>query len=309
MGGHSKTDTAMLSWGSVSNFSTSTGGFLMRLRSFLPFFTGLIIILLLFYVVREEWGQKNCLLEKSEVRIECSAIHVMFADEGVVDIVEYKSDGTAVHFAEMYLKGEAMNGRPPGGGSPIFTEENNWTEELGIKPPCVLQGKSGIVELEKEGYILRWPVMNHVDCNGPREVTPQEITGFQVPQGRVYFAYYVIPTRRVEFRIYRSISWGGPVEFEDVRVGCTCQMEKVVGELEKAIKVKGFEEVILEKRPTENEYFKPLSVKLYRRGDQYLYVEFSEVKGMDLVRVLMIMGDEKIVKAYAKAFTAGVIGE
>lgn len=64
----------------------------------------------------------------------------------------------------------------------------------------------------------------------------------------------------------------------------------------------------MEKKPTKNEYFKPLSVKLYRKGNQYHYVEFSEVKGMDLVRVLMIMGDEEVVKAYAEAFTAGSVG-
>jgi hypothetical protein len=82
----------------------------------------------------------------------------------------------------------------------------------------------------------------------------------------------------------------------------------VIAQLDDAIKAKGFEEVILEKKPTENEYFKPLSAKLYRKDDQYLYVEFAQVKGMDLVRVLMIMGNETVVKAYAEAFTAGSIG-
>ena len=264
---------------------------------------GALLTFSLLYLARDG-GQQGCLLERSEVGAECPAIHMMFADEGVADIVEYKSDGTAVHFAEMYLKGEAVNGSPPQGGSSVFIEENNWTEELGIKPPCVLQGKSGIVGLEKEGYILRWTVLNHVDCNGPREMTPQEIKSSPAPAGRVHFAYYIVPAREAEFRIYVSVSWGGPVEFEDVKARCTCPVETVIAQLDDTIKTKGFEEVVLEKKPTENEYLRPLSIKLYRKGDQYLYVEFSEVKDMDLIRVLLIMGDEKTVKAYAEAFTA-----
>ncbi|QDA31989.1 hypothetical protein FH039_10750 [Thermococcus indicus] len=269
-------------------------------------FTGFLVILLLFYFAREERGQKSCLLEKSETKIECPAVHVMFADEGM-DVVEYHQNGTAVHFAEMYLRGMVINESPPQGGPQIFTEESNWTEELGIKPPCVLQGQSGLVDLREPGYLLLWPVLNHVDCNGPREVTPQKLKSSLAPAGKVYLAYYVVPTKEGEFRVYESIAWGGPVKFEDVKVKCTCSIETLMAKVDDAVKSAGFVQVPSWDISGSNEHLMPLGATMYRRGDDYLYVEFSEAKGMDLVRVLMIMGDEKTVKAYAEAFTAGSI--
>ncbi|WP_371731687.1 hypothetical protein [Thermococcus sp. ES12] len=199
------------------------------------------------------------------------------------------------------------------GTSSGYLHTEDWPAKMGILPECTVAGSAVFFENNDTARGMYYPVV----AGNRGEIKRQDI---ELPAGDVYFAHYVIPTKNTTWEVTENLANSNGTDFlmsggisERRRTGltgtCTCPVEAVIAQLDDAMKAKGFEEVILEKKPTENEYFKPLSAKLYRKDDQYLYVEFAEVKGMDLVRVLMIMGDEETVKAYAEAFTAGSIGE
>ncbi|QDA31985.1 hypothetical protein FH039_10715 [Thermococcus indicus] len=195
------------------------------------------------------------------------------------------------------------------GKSSGFLHAEDWPAEMGIAPKCTLAGSAVFFENNDTARGMYYPVV----AGNRGAIKRQDL---ELPAGDVYFAHYVIPVKNATWEVTENLANSNGTDFlmsggisERRRTGltgtCTCPVEAVIAQLDDAIKAKGFGEVALERKPAENEYFRPLSAKLYRRGDDCLYVEFSEVKGMELVRVLMIMGDEEVVKAYAEAFTAG----
>ncbi|ASJ14837.1 hypothetical protein [Thermococcus radiotolerans] len=197
------------------------------------------------------------------------------------------------------------------GTSSGFLHAEDWPTEMGIAPKCTLAGSAVFFENKDTGRGMYYPVV----AGNRGAIKRQDI---ELPAGDVYFAHYVIPVKNATWEVTENLANSNGTDFlrsggiserrrTQLTGACTCPVEAVIAQLDEAIKAKGFEEVTLEKKPAENEYFRPLSAKLYRRGDDYLYVEFAKVKDMDLVRVLMIMGDEEVVKAYAEAFTAGSV--
>ncbi|WP_346765145.1 hypothetical protein [Thermococcus sp. 18S1] len=192
-----------------------------------------------------------------------------------------------------------------------------WPEKFNLTLPCSMGGFTMALVGRESGQsfyqaVLRneTPPKHARDCWG-------EGNGrwLELPPGKAYFAVQYIPTANVtwkltvltptrtwtDFRDYH-IFFETPVE---LNATCTCPVETLVGRFEASIKAQGFKETELWTTPRENDCFKPLSAKLYRRGDEYLYVEFAQVKGLDLVRVLMVLAEEKeVVKAYAEGFTA-----
>ncbi|NJE04384.1 hypothetical protein [Thermococcus sp. MV11] len=194
----------------------------------------------------------------------------------------------------------------------------HWPEKFNLTVPCSMGGFTMALVGRESGQsfyqaVLRneTPTKHARDCWG-------EGNGrwLELPPGKAYFAVQYIPTANAtwkltvltptrtwtDFRDYH-IFFETPVKLEAT---CTCPIETLVERFEASIKAQGFEETELWTVPRENDCFKPLSIKLYRRGDEYLYVEFARVKGLDLVRVLMVLGeDEGVVKAYAEAFSAG----
>ncbi|ASJ05186.1 hypothetical protein [Thermococcus barossii] len=198
----------------------------------------------------------------------------------------------------------------------------DWAEELGINPPCYITKATGKAVLEAEGkagygLFLRWRVKN--DGNSwsdlkridKRKETP-------VSAGSVRIAVYTIPISSGSWEIEAGELLENPYWFNSTGGGrfvsawfngtCACKPEEIVETTLKKIKSAGFKEKehgeIL-----ETEALKPIYSAFFVRDNQYLYIEFVEVKSMNLMRVLMIMGDEETVKAYAEAFTAGSIGE
>ncbi|CAD5244932.1 hypothetical protein [Thermococcus camini] len=197
------------------------------------------------------------------------------------------------------------------GKSSGYLHAEDWPAEMELRPKCVLAGSAVFFENNDTARGMYYPVV----AGNRGAIKRQDI---ELPAGNVYFAHYAIPVKNATWEVTENLANSNGTDFlmsggiserrrTTLTGACTCPVEAVIAQLDEAIKAKGFEEVALEENPAENEYFNPLSIKLYRRGDEYLYVEFAKVNGMDLVRVLMIMGDEEVVKAYAKAFTAGSV--
>ncbi|NJE03716.1 hypothetical protein [Thermococcus sp. MV11] len=217
--------------------------------------------------------------------------------------VEY-NDGLAImpQFSPRNVSSE----NPPGALYGV-----DWPSRIGITPKCAIaDGQVAFVTWNTKNATGAFcPTVRNKLCAINRQ-SPL------LPGGKVYLATYVIPRANTTWVIQENLACRGWNNFLEpatcgkrettIRGACTCPTGTVINQLGNAINAAGFEEVSLEKKPVENDYFRPLSVKLYRKEGQYLYVEFAEVKGMDMVRVLMILGKkEEVVKAYAEAFTAG----
>ncbi|NJE85107.1 hypothetical protein E3E23_04595 [Thermococcus sp. CX2] len=221
-------------------------------------------------------------------------------------------NGTVLKFADLpdYVPNVSLGSEKSTG----ILYGDDWPAEMGIRPKCIIAGSSTFFQNNGTaiGMYYPYPMPSGTPCKDVKR------TNVLLPAGNIYFADYVIPTANSTWEIRENIPNGNWTDFlksggirgiRKTRItgGCTCPIDVVMRQLDKDIKAKGFGEVPLWMTPKENDCFKPLSVKLYRKDDQYLYVEFARVKGMDLVRVLMIMGSEEVVKAYAEAFTAGSI--
>ncbi|NJD99898.1 hypothetical protein E3E26_08930 [Thermococcus sp. LS1] len=200
-----------------------------------------------------------------------------------------------------------------------------WPEKFDMKPACTLGGFATYITANRSGEGYYWPSLGnatleiHQRMCSIRRVSTELPEGprWELPSGNVYFAIQYIPTANSTWEISVLTPTKLWTDFKDYRIfdvkpvklsaDCTCSIETVMKTFDEKLREKGFRETELWMTPKENDCFKPLSVKLYRKGDKYLYVEFAQVKGMDLVRVLMIMGNETVVKAYAEAFTAGSV--
>ncbi|WP_148882840.1 hypothetical protein [Thermococcus aciditolerans] len=195
--------------------------------------------------------------------------------------------------------------RPPGAVYGV-----DWPARIGITPKCAIAGSqvAFVTWSSKNATGSFCPTVRNKRCAINRQ-SPV------LPGGKVYLATYMIPHANTTWAIQENLAcrqWNDFLEpatcgkrETTIRGTCTCPVWAVIDQLEDAINATGFEEVPLEKKPAENDYFRPLSIKMYRRDNQYLYVEFTEIKGMDLIRVLMILGEgEEVVKAYAEGFTA-----
>jgi hypothetical protein len=194
-----------------------------------------------------------------------------------------------------------------------------WPEKFNLTVPCSIGGFTTYIvsDSNKSGNSYYWPDLGSETLPVHQRKCWPQARELELPPGKVYFAIQYIPMTNATWKLSVLTPVKEWTDFKDynlfsealveLNAACTCSIERVIGRFDTFVKVKGFEETEPWATPRENECFNPLSVKLYHNGDQYLYVEFSEVKDMDLDRVLMIMGDEETVKAYAKAFTAGNI--
>ncbi|WP_148883412.1 hypothetical protein [Thermococcus aciditolerans] len=224
------------------------------------------------------------------------------------DVERYLENGSILIFSEM-----------PG----VWPAEGNgtmriapWATEMGISPPCAIQKSEVLVTLNGRGStwhvgMLKWKCENSSEpkCG----IISQSSHRDSVPAGEVRMAYYLIPTGEGRWFLRDYPLCGNETDFEKVcgyppvpkwfNGTCNCSLENVIRATEGKIRDAGFREAS-EVEPPEGDILLGLYSRLYRRGDEYLYVEFAEVRGMNLARVLMIMGDEEVVKAYAKAFTA-----
>ncbi|KUH32672.1 hypothetical protein APY94_09130 [Thermococcus celericrescens] len=191
-----------------------------------------------------------------------------------------------------------------------------WATERGIFPPCAIQKSEVQVTLNGRGSTWHTGMLNW-KCENSSEprcgIISQSSHRDSVPAGEVRIAYYLIPTGEGRWHLWEYLLCGNETDFEKVcghppvpkwfNGTCNCSLENVIRATEERIRDAGFREVS-EMKPLKGDILLGVSAKLYRRGDEYLYVEFAEVRRMNLARILMLMGDEDIVKAYVKAFTA-----
>ncbi|WP_297464015.1 hypothetical protein [Thermococcus sp.] len=141
----------------------------------------------------------------------------------------------------------------------------------------------------------------------------------ELPAGKVYLASYVVPVENSSWTVYENIPIGNGTDFlktggikggrvTNITATCSRGSENLIEALKASIKDAGFEEVQPRRTPKENDCFKPLEVGLYRKGDQYLYVEISEVKGKGLLRVFMAMGSGDVIRPYVEPFSSAEQG-
>ncbi|ASJ05747.1 hypothetical protein A3L01_00555 [Thermococcus barossii] len=194
-----------------------------------------------------------------------------------------------------------------------------WPEKFNLMVPCALGGLAMHVSSDtgKSGSGYYRPSVGPEDRPIHERMCGIRRENAVLPAGDAYLAVQYVPAANSTWRLSVLTPIKEWTDFKDynlfhkteveLNATCTCPIKAVMEAFDASVMAKGFEEVKPWITPTENNCFEPLSAKLYRKDDQYLYVEFARVKGMDLVRVLMIMGNEETVKAYTEAFTAGVV--
>ncbi|NJE85106.1 hypothetical protein E3E23_04590 [Thermococcus sp. CX2] len=280
------------------------------LTKLLVFSIILLLLIVMFYFrilpqrTEHNEGSKNCLLTSNAT---------YWPSMPVVTVHRYLSNGSIVEYGESFT--------PWPHEDKGFYVIEDWAEELGISPPCYITKATGKAVLEAEGkagygLFLRWRVKNDGNSwSDLKRVDKRKETA--VSAGSVRIAVYTIPISNGSWKIEAGELLENPYWFNSTGGGrfvstwfngtCTCKPEEILKATLNKIKFSGFKEKehveIL-----ETEALKPMYSAFFVRDSQYLYVEFAQVKGMDLVRVLMIMGDEEVVKAYAEAFTAGSVG-
>ena len=192
-----------------------------------------------------------------------------------------------------------------------------WPEKFNLTVPCSMGGFTmALVGRESGQSFYQAALINETFPKHETECWDgKKGRWLELPPGKAYFAIQFIPTANATWRFTALTPTKTWTDFKDYHIfietpvelnaTCTCPVETLIERFGSSIKAQGFEETELWTTPQENGCFKPLSVKLYRKDDRYLYVEFAQVKGLDLVRVLMVLGEEKeVVKAYAEGFTA-----
>ncbi|NJE09409.1 hypothetical protein [Thermococcus sp. MAR1] len=224
----------------------------------------------------------------------------------------YPENGSKVSFSESF-------GAWPITGGSGYSVIDEWATQLGIAPPCHIQRGEVRVQIEKGALASHGMYLCHHNPNPTdslREKCLKEYTlrtELMIPSGEVKIATFVVPIGEGRWKKTDMPFCGKALDLTSagscppvtswVNGTCSCIPEDILKTTIGSIESAGFkkrEEVTV----LETEALKPLYSALFVKNDQYLYVEFSEVKDMNLVRVLMIMGDEKTVKAYAEAFTA-----
>ncbi|AEK73684.1 hypothetical protein GQS_08950 [Thermococcus sp. 4557] len=235
---------------------------------------------------------------------------------GNIMVLEHLPNGSVVRFTENVLAFPGPGNNSTASGKMYLI---NWTEGLGITPPCTIQGGAAILEnnVTAEGFHdLSLCIANSSEIGLTYAgCLRKERASFktELPPGRVSMATYAVPTSSATWDRWDHVYCGRVIDYQSVcghpelwlknlTSPCHNSLDEVLKALKGKIESRGFEEIGSER--TGGQMFERVEVKLYRRDNEYLYVELAKVEEMDLVRVLMIMGDEKVVKAYAEAFTA-----
>jgi hypothetical protein len=217
------------------------------------------------------------------------------------------TSGKSLFFMGMELTHEVhlLEGKSYG---KVFSKDG--PKELGIKPPCALTGEwavfvSNRTSTARFSYTIRG-----------KSVLGQ-FRNF--PAGKIYLAQYMVPIQNGSWKIMENIitinesdflKTGGMIlRMRRLTATCSCNPEELAQAFQRSIEESGFERVKNWWEPRENEDFKPVMVALYRKDEQYLYVEVAEVKNTGLLRVFMAMGNEELTKAAAEIFSATVLKE
>lgn len=194
----------------------------------------------------------------------------------------------------------------------------NWTSELNLPPPCYIQGGEGVFEANSTAKVFynamlctsnssETSLMNS-QCNGRESLRGR----VELPAGRVYLAMYVVPTGNASWDRWDHVYCSDVVDFLSVcghpekwvrnfKVPCHCGVESVLSDLKERIEKAGFEQVS-SARVNGSGVFSEVHRLTYRGSKGYLYLEVAGINGMDAARVLVVMGDEKIVKAVSGLF-------
>ncbi|AEK72967.1 hypothetical protein GQS_05330 [Thermococcus sp. 4557] len=197
----------------------------------------------------------------------------------------------------------------------------NWTHEIGITVPCYIQGGEATLDNNStsKGFHdlgLCISTSSQIDLTNERCIFLKTVNyESELPPGRVHMATYAIPLANTSWDKWDHVYCSKVIDYLSVcghpelwvknfTSPCYCNSHTIIKKVLDEIDEAGFSTMISSEKSTSNEIFSQIEIYIYRKGDEYLYVEFAKVKGMDLVRVLMIMGDEEIVKAYAEAFSA-----
>ncbi|ASJ02653.1 hypothetical protein A3L09_04950 [Thermococcus profundus] len=194
----------------------------------------------------------------------------------------------------------------------------NWTSELNLTPPCYVQGGEGVFEANstaKAFYNALLCTSNSSEtslmnspCNGRESLRERA----ELPAGRVYLAMYVVPTGNASWDRWDHVYCSNVVDFLSVcghpekwvknfTLPCHCGVESVLSDLKGRIEKAGFKQ-ISSARVDGNSVFSEVHRLTYRGSKGYLYLEVAGINGMDAARVLMVMGDENVVKAVSELF-------
>lgn len=186
----------------------------------------------------------------------------------------------------------------------------DWPREMGIKPPCILAGESVV-------FISNRTAKARFSFTVSKKFVIARRGDF--PAGEVYLADYVIPIRNTSWIVDENVltvnesdflKTGGMIPRKTrLTAACSCTQGELTKAIEDSIFKAGFEQAEVWWEPSENEYFKPVMARLYKKDGQYLYVEVSEVKGTGLLRVFMTMGNEGLAKAAGGMFSATTLKE
>ena len=231
----------------------------------------------------------------------------------VINVAYYPRNGSKVDFSESF-------GVWPITGGSGYSIINEWTTELGIAPPCHIQRGEVKVKIEKGAQASHNVYLCHHNPNPPDPLSEKCIKEYNLrtklitPEGEVRIATFAVPLGKGSWKKTDMPFCGKALDLTStgacppvtawVNGTCNCTPEEILKATLKRLESAGFSKS-KDVEALETAVLKPIYSAFFVKDDQYLYVEFVEVKDVNLMRVLMVMGDEKTVKAYAKAFSAG----
>ncbi|WP_148258720.1 hypothetical protein [Thermococcus sp. AM4] len=244
---------------------------------------------------------KECGLTSTNATFHCSPAILGFWGTSAVKPL---NDTSFVGFSEIYVY-KTENGDPF--DAFFHSVKSNWTAEMGLVPPCRLWGGAWefetplqTVELIRE---IDYGIKNCTD--GVFKPKPEPVAKANATYGTVEIAYYFVPIRRDAWLFTPEPVFGGSVSEKGLSASCSCTPEEIAKALEDRILALNFTrltatEGIITAGPIDVTF-----IGLYRKGDEYLYLECARIEGMNLARILLVKGPEGAVRPYFQLIENG----
>lgn len=249
-----------------------------------------ILLLFLFFssiLLLSQWSRTECkLVEKTSVT-ECTPYS---------EVLEVRG-GEFIGFSQRYVYSIKT-----GDSFDVFLngEEDNWTRRLGVVPPCVLWGESINVDVPSNVRTLTLYV-NYGDgrCPGTNFKPPSTKIGTaNATGGRVEIAYYFVPTKRGKWVFWPEPVFGGTITPKIIEGHCSCSLKNILESIDGRMQALNFVEVASSQAHMSAGPLKLSSYKLYKRGDEHVYVECTTIRGMGLARILLVKGAKDDIMPY-----------
>jgi len=246
-------------------------------------------------------GTKECMLTSANATFQCTPFILGFWGTSAVKPL---NDTSFVGFSEIYVY------KTEGGDqfdALFHSVRSNWTFEMGLVPPCRLWG--GAWEFETPLHTVE--LIREIDygikncTEGVFKPKPEPVAKANATYGTVEIAYYFVPIRKDAWLFTPEPVFGGSVSEAGLSAGCSCTPEEIAKAIEDKILALNFTrltatEGIITAGPIDVTF-----IGLYRKGDEYLYLECARIEGMNLARILLVKGPEGAVRPYFQLIKNG----